>query len=155
MWKVSALHPAHRLNLELQASHEMLYTYWSHYPLFLLILAYFPHFEKISVGLWDHHDVYASVYPLFSTFECVNQSLWNLVHIQGDSGGVTATYGARFWRHFEQKVSYKHGSYTQYLQYNGTWAHFNFINPSHVCICMCIPKLSLDNSSIKTLPQQQ
>jgi hypothetical protein len=37
-------------------------------------------------------------------------------NIQGDSGGVTATYGAHFWRHFEQKVSYKPGSYTQYLQ---------------------------------------
>jgi hypothetical protein len=36
--------------------------------------------------------------------------------LQDDSGGVTATYGARFWRHFEQKVSYKPGSYTQYLQ---------------------------------------
>jgi hypothetical protein len=36
--------------------------------------------------------------------------------IQGDSGGVTATHGANFLRHFEQKVSYKPGFYTQYLQ---------------------------------------
>jgi hypothetical protein len=26
-------------------------------------------------------------------------------YIQGDSGGVTVTYGAHFWRHFEQKVA--------------------------------------------------
>jgi hypothetical protein len=36
--------------------------------------------------------------------------------IQSDSGGVTATYGAHFWRHLEQKVSHEPGSYTQYLQ---------------------------------------
>jgi hypothetical protein len=28
------------------------------------------------------------------------------INIQGDSGGVTTTYGAHFLRHFEQKVSY-------------------------------------------------
>jgi hypothetical protein len=39
-----------------------------------------------------------------------------VVGIQGNSRGVTATYGTHFWRHFEQKVSYKPGSYTQYLQ---------------------------------------
>jgi hypothetical protein len=39
-----------------------------------------------------------------------------VVYLQGDSGGVTATYGAHFLRHFEQKVSYKPGSYTQYFQ---------------------------------------
>jgi hypothetical protein len=38
------------------------------------------------------------------------------INMQGDSVGVTATYGAHFWRHFEQKVSHKPGSYTQYLQ---------------------------------------
>jgi hypothetical protein len=38
---------------------------------------------------------------------------------QGDSGGVTATDGAHFWRYFEQKVSYQPGSYTQYLQSYG------------------------------------
>jgi hypothetical protein len=44
--------------------------------------------------------------------------------IQGDSGGVTATYGAHFWRHFEQKVSYKPGYCTQYLQiYVRIWKH--------------------------------
>jgi hypothetical protein len=37
-------------------------------------------------------------------------------HIHRDSGGVTATYGAHFWRRFERKVSFKPGSYTQYLQ---------------------------------------
>jgi hypothetical protein len=36
--------------------------------------------------------------------------------IQDDSGGVTATYGAHFCSHFEQRVSYKPGPYTQYLQ---------------------------------------
>jgi hypothetical protein len=37
-------------------------------------------------------------------------------YLQDDSGGVTATYGAHIWRHFEQKVSHKPASYTQYLQ---------------------------------------
>jgi hypothetical protein len=45
--------------------------------------------------------------------------------IQGDSGGVTASYGAHFWR---PKVSYKPGSYTQYLQsYVRIWIFF-FLN---------------------------
>jgi hypothetical protein len=49
-------------------------------------------------------------------------------YIQGDSGEVTATYGAaHFWRHFEQKVSYKPGPYTQYLQsYVRNWNFSKF-----------------------------
>jgi hypothetical protein len=48
-----------------------------------------------------------------------------LIIIQGDSGGVIATYRARFWWHFEQNVSYKPGSYTPYLQsYVHIWIFF-------------------------------
>jgi hypothetical protein len=59
-----------------------------------------------------------SHHPLASRFTRTTQTTQRLLgtFIQGDSGGVTATYEAHFWRHFEQKMSYKPGSYTQYLQ---------------------------------------
>jgi hypothetical protein len=58
-------------------------------------------------------------------------SIWTLSivtpmhdNIEGDSKGVTSTYGAHFWWFFEQKVSYKPGSYTQYLRsYVRFWKH--------------------------------
>jgi hypothetical protein len=43
------------------------------------LLAGFPYFEKINLGLWKHHAACMSVNPPLSTFECLNQSLWNLV----------------------------------------------------------------------------
>jgi hypothetical protein len=39
------------------------------------LLAYFPYFEKIKVGLCDHHAACVSVYPHPLTFEWLNQSL--------------------------------------------------------------------------------
>jgi hypothetical protein len=67
------------------------------------------------------------------------------LNIQGDSGGVTATYGAHFRRHFEQKVSYKSGSYTQYLQsYVRNW------NFSKFSILILITKLHHLNAFIVT-----
>jgi hypothetical protein len=41
----------------------------------VVILAYFPYFEKIKVGLCDLHPVCVSVYPPVSTFEFLNQCL--------------------------------------------------------------------------------
>jgi hypothetical protein len=37
-----------------------------------ILLAYFPYFEKIKVGLWNDHALCVSVYPPLWTFECMN-----------------------------------------------------------------------------------
>jgi hypothetical protein len=53
--------------------------------------------------------------------------------IQSDLGGVTTTYRAHFWRHFEQKVSYKPWTYAQYLHsYIRVWKRTatNWVFPS-------------------------
>jgi hypothetical protein len=44
------------------------------------VLAYFPYFEKIKVGLSDHHAVCVCIPPQL-TFDFLNQSLLNLVRI--------------------------------------------------------------------------
>jgi hypothetical protein len=53
------------------------------YALFIviLILTFFPYFEKMKVGLCDLHAVCVSVNPASVNFECLNQFLWNFVCI--------------------------------------------------------------------------
>jgi hypothetical protein len=71
------------LTMEAQDVHRMGFTFGlsSEYKPLLFLLAFFPCFEKIKVGLWDHLAVCVSVYAPVLTFECRNQSLWNLVRI--------------------------------------------------------------------------